>query len=221
MVLMVKFQEDNIMKNVTIFIVVLFSNLLNSQIKLNDKVIDSIIAKNSCQCFDFYFDKELSHITISESTKDEGIVPTKLSLLAGDINGLDTIMNSKKDYRYIVIYNYKFTIDNYVFYTSNFRYETSKHDIEIIRTIIENINSICLKIKQGKFIPPKEAENIAKKNGFNNITYQSIADQYFGVKNHYKKTIKKYVWIFKEENQKTRTLVVNAKNGKILSKLEE
>lgn len=210
------------MKSAMIFIVVLFSNLLNSQIKLNNNVIDSIIIKNNCKCFDFHFDKESSQIIFSEATKDEGIVPTKLSVLAGDINGFNTIMNdNKKDYRYSVIYNYKFTIDGYLFYTSNFRYGISKYDIEILKTIIENINSTCLKIRQGKFISPKEAENIAKKNGFSNITYQSIADQYFGVENHYKKTIKKNVWIFKEENQKTRTLVVNAKNGKILLKSQE
>lgn len=215
---MVKFQEDNIMKKYIILTLILFSYFFQSQIKLHDKSIDSIIVTNSSKCFDFHFDKKASRVMFSEVTKEEGVVPTKLDVSADDNDGFNKIMKSKEEYVYSVIYNYKFTIDGSIFYDASFRYETSQYDKLSINTKIDYINSVCLKIKKGKFISPKKAENIVMQKGMNIIDYQSIDDFYYSTRENGIKSIKKNVWIFKEKiKQQTRTLVLSAKNGKILA----
>ena len=216
--LLVKFQESNVMKKYIIFILILFNFFLQAQIKLNDKSIDSIIIKNSCKCFDFHFNKGNTEIVFSEITKDEGIIPTKLSVLADDKNGFNIIMKGEKEYVYSVIYKYDFIINGSVFYNAFFRYNNSQNDIEIIKTIINNINAACLKIKKRKFISPQKAENIVRQKGFGNTFYQIIESQYSKPKIHYFKTITKDVWIFKEQKgDRMRTIVLNARNGKVLS----
>ncbi|MFN3771744.1 hypothetical protein [Cloacibacterium normanense] len=214
---MVKFQEDNIMRNVLILSGILFSVLLNSQIKLNNNSIDSIITKYGCNCFDFYFDEKASNVIFSEVTKEEGIIPTKLSVSADDTKQLNEIIQSKKEYAYLVTHNYKFTFNGLVFYTANFRYDMSQYDNSIIKTQIENIKSICLNLKKRKFISPQKAESIARDKGLYNIFFQSIDNHYYGLNNGFIKSVEKDVWIFKEkDNNKTRVVIINAKNGKLL-----
>jgi hypothetical protein len=204
-------------KKIIIITLIIFSNLVYSQIKLADKSIDSIVAKNSCQCYDFHFDKRNSHVIFSEITADEGVIPTKVKILADDNDGFNIIMNGDKEYVYFVIYDYKFTINGLIFYDLSFRYDDPKKSLQIIKFHIENANIICSKIKKGKLISPQKAEGIAKQNGFENISFQSIDDHYYGGKKLFLRSIEKNVWIFKEEkNNKIRTLILNAKNGKIL-----
>ncbi len=215
---MVKFQEDNIMKKYILFTLSLFSYFFQSQIKLQDKSIDSIIIKKSCQCFDFKLDKTISSVTFEEISKDETVTLNKIKVFLFENDKINRMINSKIEYGYFIIYNYKFTIDGSIFYDVSFRYETSKYDKSSINTKIDYINSVCQKIKKGKFISPKKAENIAMQKGMNIIDYQSIDDFYYGTKKNGVKSIKKNVWIFKEKiKQQTRTLVLSAKNGKILA----
>jgi len=215
---MVKFQESNIMKKNIILLFILCSYFLQAQVKLNNKSIDSIIIENSCKCFDFIFNKENSKVVFSEVTKDEGIVPTKLSVVANDSDGFNLIMNGEKEYVYFVIYNYNFIINGSVFNSAFFRYDKSLNDIEIIKTVINNINSTCSKIKKGKFISPKRAESIVKQKGFENIFYQSIESHFSKPELHHFKSVTKDVWIFREQRgDRVRTMVLNARNGKVLS----
>lgn len=207
---------------IIISIFFLICGIFNSQIKLNNKSLDSIIIKNSCQCFDFYLDKEKSYINFYELIKGEGFVPTKLKVSLSDESNFNKIMDSSVEYDYLVVYNYKFTINGFVFYENSFRYGTSQYDNSLTKVKIDDANSICLKLKKGKFIPPQDAERIAKQNGLENINFQSIDDHYFGLKQGFIKSIEKDVWIFKEEKkEKVRTFVINARNGKVLSDYQQ
>lgn len=201
-----------------IFTFILFSCFLQSQIKLENNAIDSIIVENSSKCFDFHLDEKNSYVSFEELTKDESSVPAKLKVSLSDVSNLNKIMNSSMEYDYLVVYDYKFTINGSVFYDIFFRYGTSQYDASSIKIEVDNANSICSKIKKGKFISPQEAEKIAKQKGFQNINFQSIDDHYFGLKQGFIKSIEKDVWIFKEEkNERIRTLVTNARNGKVLT----
>lgn len=219
MVLLVKSQENKIMeKKVIIFAFILFSYFFQSQIKQYDEAIDSIILKNSNKCFNFYLDKKNSYVNFEELTKDEGYVPTKIKISLSDNNRFNEIINGKIEYGYFIVYNYKFTIDESIFYTSFFRYNnTSLDDTLFIKKQVDYINSICSKFREGKFISPEKAESIAKQRGMSKIIYQSIDNHYYRTKKHTLKNIKKDVWVFKEENKKTRTLILNAKNGNLLA----
>ncbi|WP_263602857.1 hypothetical protein [Chryseobacterium sp. PET-29] len=204
-----------------IFTLILFSYFFQSQIKLNDKAIESVIVENSNKCFNFYLDEKNTYINFGELTKDEGFVPTKLKFSLSDTSNFNKIMNSDKKYDYLIIYKYKFTINGLVFYNTFFRY-TSQYDKSSIKLQVDNINLICAKIKKGKFISPQIAENIARKNGFENIDFQSIENQYYKTKSNHIQSVNKDVWIFKEEkNKRVRTLVINAKNGKILTDYQQ
>ncbi len=185
---------------------------------MENNAIDSIIVENSSKCFDFHLDEKNSYVSFEELTKDESSVPAKLKVSLSDVSNLNKIMNSSMEYDYLVVYDYKFTINGSVFYDIFFRYGTSQYDASSIKIEVDNANSICSKIKKGKFISPQEAEKIAKQKGFQNINFQSIDDHYFGLKQGFIKSIEKDVWIFKEEkNERIRTLVTNARNGKVLT----
>lgn len=201
-----------------IFTFILFSCFLQSQIKLDNNAIDSIIVENRSKCFDFHLDKKNSYVSFEELTKDESSVPAKLKVSLSDVSNLNKILNSSMEYDYLVVYDYKFTINGSVFYDTFFRYGTSQYDTSLIKIEVDNANSICSKIKKGKFISPQEAERIAKQKGFKNVDFQSIDDHYFGLKQGFIKSIVKDVWIFKEEkNERIKTLVINARNGKVLT----
>ena len=206
------------MKKNIILIALLLCNSLWSQIKLYDRSIDSIITNTISPNIKFNIDRKKSYVKFEDIDENSNIKSKDIEISLSDEDRINDFIKNNNDYVYRVFFDYKFSFDGVVFYECIFRDNVNNHEDGFIKSIVNDINTICLKFIKKKYILPQQAIDIAMKKGFDTITYQSFDYRYRIVRNHRIKTIDKIVWVLKgESSKKYKTIVINPKNGKILA----